>query len=155
MDARVPFPAGLYALIRVDVVGIEVSLLLGLDCVDALGVYINKIEDRLKCDKRGISTPLARNNQHIYPEWGEDVHCTTTELERLHLHVAHTKPGRLAVLLRRACDPKASPGTRARLDEVSEGCDVCQRLSRAPGLFRVALPPEDISFNRIVLLDLM
>lgn len=152
---RVPVSSTLYADLCVHVVDFAVPFLFGLDLLDELGLYVNNVEDRLKCDRRGISTPLVRKGNHLYLEWGAEAHYTTMELDRLHRHFAHPQPERLAALLRRVKDPKATPGTRQQLDKLSEECEICQRLSRAPGRFRVALPPDDICFNRTVLLDVM
>lgn len=154
-DIRLPFAPGLYAKLTVDVVVIEVPLMLGIVSLDALRVYVNNIEGQLKCDKRGISTHLTLTDGHIYLESVADIHYTTTELRRLQRHLSHPQPGRQTALLRRARDPNATPGTRAHLDELTKECDVFQRLARTTCRFRVALPPEDISFNRLVLLDLM
>lgn len=152
---RVPVSPTLYADLSVDVVDLDVPFLFGLDMFDELGLYVNNVEDRLKCDRRAIATPLVRKGNHIYLEWGNEAHYTTTELDRLHRHFAHPHPERLAAILRQAKDPNVTTGTRQQLDQLSEECDVCQRLARAPGRFRVALPPGDIAFNRTVLIDIM
>lgn len=76
-------------------------------------------------------------------------------MERLHRHFDHPAADRLAAVLRRAADPKAEPGTSQELERLTAGCDVCQRLSRAPGRFRVAIPDDNIVFNRTILVDLM
>lgn len=155
IDMRVPISSYFYALLRIDVVDIDVPLLFGLDALEALRLYINNVENALKCDVRGICTPLVRKDGHIYLEWGADVHYTTLELDRIHRHFNHPQPERLSAILRQAGDPKATPGTHAQLEELTRACDVCQRLSRAPGRFRVALPPEELIFNRTILMDLM
>lgn len=38
---------------------------------------------------------------------------------------------------------------------MSSSCELCQRLAKEPSRFRVALPSDDIVFNRTVLLDIM
>lgn len=155
VNVRVPIATELYAPLRVHVVALDIPLLIGLDSLEMLRLYVNNVKDRLKCDARGISTPLVRKKQHLYLEWDEVVHYTTTELRRLHRHFAYPHPERLAPLLERARDRNATPGTRAQLEELTRTCDVCQRLARAPGPFRVAFPPDEVVFNRTVLLDLM
>ena len=57
--------------------------------------------------------------------------------------------------MRRAQDPYATAKTLKLLHDVTNSCDVCQRLAKQPGRFRVALPNQDIVFNRTVYLDLM
>lgn len=93
MDVRFPFADGVYARIRGAVVDTEVPLLLGLECFDAQGLYIKNIEDQLKWNKRGISTPLIHKNWHIYMERGTAVHCISLEFNGQHLHFAHPAAG--------------------------------------------------------------
>lgn len=152
---RVPISGDHYALLRVDVVALDIPFLLGLDVLDSLALYVNNVEDRLKCDKRMIATPLVRKDSHIYLEWGQAVHYTTVELGRLHKHFNHPQADRLSALLRRAGGGNVEAGTRAKLEELTAACDVCQRLAQAPGRFRVAMPNDDVVFNRMVLMDLM
>eukprot|EP00170_Pyropia_yezoensis_P005208 contig_21254_g5222 len=52
----------------------------GPNALDALGLYINNVDNILKCDKRGIATPLTRKDGHIYLEWSKGVDYTTGEL---------------------------------------------------------------------------
>eukprot|EP00170_Pyropia_yezoensis_P006804 contig_27730_g6826 len=58
INMRVPIASTLYANLLIDVVDVDVPLLTGLDAFDALGLYINNVDNMLKCDKRGIATPL-------------------------------------------------------------------------------------------------
>eukprot|EP00168_Porphyra_purpurea_P020863 TRINITY_DN895_c0_g1_i6.p1 TRINITY_DN895_c0_g1~~TRINITY_DN895_c0_g1_i6.p1 ORF type:complete len:1091 (+),score=259.84 TRINITY_DN895_c0_g1_i6:1132-4404(+) len=152
---RVPIAPTLYANLLIDIVEVDVPFLLGLDALDALALYINNVDNRLKCDKRGTSTPLVRKHGHIYLDWANDAHYSMSELERLHRHFNHPAADRLTAVLRRTADPKAEPDTQKKVERLTAACDVCQRLARAPGRFRVAIPDEDVVFNRTVLLDLM
>jgi len=152
---RVPLAADLYAAMRVNVVELNIPLLFGLDALDTYALYVNSVENALKCDRRGIATPLVRKDGHIYLEWGHAVHYTTAELERLHRHFNHPAAERLSSLLARAGGPKATPNARAELDRVAAACQVCQRLAKAPSRHRVALPAEGVTFNGTVYLDLM
>lgn len=93
VDVRLPIADGLCMLIRVAVVDTEVPLLSGLECLDAQGLYMKNIEDRLKWNKRGICTPLIHKNRHIYMERGTAVHCISMEFNRQHLHCAHHAAG--------------------------------------------------------------
>lgn len=52
-------------------------------------------------------------------------------------------------------DPDATPETHRELEKVTEFCEICQRLSKAPGRLLVSFSNETIGFNRIVLTDLM
>eukprot|EP00168_Porphyra_purpurea_P017039 TRINITY_DN5733_c0_g1_i1.p3 TRINITY_DN5733_c0_g1~~TRINITY_DN5733_c0_g1_i1.p3 ORF type:complete len:120 (+),score=28.72 TRINITY_DN5733_c0_g1_i1:84-443(+) len=118
-------------------------------------MYVNTVEDALRCDKRGISTPLVRKHGHVFLECGAAVHYTMSELNRLHRHFNHPQLDKLAALLQRADGPKVAPGDRAAIAKITAACDVCQRLARAPGRYRVAMPADDTAFNRVVYLDLI
>jgi len=155
IDMRVPLAADLYAAMRVNVVDLNVPLLFALDALDAYALYINSVENTLKCDSRDIVTPLVRKDGHIYLKWGHAVHYKTAELERLHRHFNHPAAERLSALLARAGGPKATPNARAELERVAAAFQVCQRLAKAPSRYRVALPPDGVTFNRTVYLDLM
>eukprot|EP00170_Pyropia_yezoensis_P006719 contig_27407_g6741 len=149
VSIRVPISTEFYALLHVDVVDIDVPFLVGLDILDVLALYVNTVETVLKCDKRGIATPLVGKDGHIYLEWGARVYYTTVKLDRLHKHFNHPHPDRLSALLRRANDGKIEAGTRAELEQLTAAFDVCQRLSK------VSMPNDDLVFNRVVLIDLM
>lgn len=56
-NMRVPIAPTLYANLLVDVVDVDVPFLMGLDALDAPGLYINNADNMLNCDKRGIATP--------------------------------------------------------------------------------------------------
>eukprot|EP00170_Pyropia_yezoensis_P005207 contig_21253_g5221 len=58
MNMRVPIASTLYANLLIDVVDVDFPFLMGLDALDALGLYINNVDNMLKCDARGIATPL-------------------------------------------------------------------------------------------------
>lgn len=68
---RVPISTKYYALLRVDVINLDIPFLLGLDVLDNLGLYVNTVENKLKCDKRDIATDLVRKGNHVYLEWGQ------------------------------------------------------------------------------------
>lgn len=155
VTVRVPISVDHYALLRVDVVAIDIPFLLELDVLDSLGLYVNNVKNLLKCDERKNATPLVRKHEHIYLEWGQAVHYTTVELGRLHRHFNHPQADRLSALLRRAGGGTTDASTQAELERLTATCDVCQRLAQAPGRFRVAMPHKDVVFNRTVLMDLM
>jgi len=83
------------------------------------------------------------------------MHFTTTELDRLHRHFNNPQPERLAAVLRRAGGPLVTPDVQEALNKNTAACDVCQRLAAAPRRFRIAMPPDDLSFNHKVYIDLM
>jgi len=155
VDIRVPVSPSQYAAMRVAIVDLSVPFLFGLDALDAFSLYVNNVDNALKCDTRGIQTPLTRKDGHLYLEWNHAIHYTTTELDRLHRHFHHPKNERLTALLRRAGGAKVTPDMQSELAKISAACDVCQRLAVAPRRFRTTMPTDDLSFNRTVYLDLM
>jgi len=142
-----------YLPLHVDVVPLDVPLLLGLDTVDKYGLYVNNVTNYLVSDGRGIAAPLQRKGGHIYLVWGADVHYSVAELDRIHRHFSHPHPDRLFAVLRQAGDPHGTAETRAQLAALTQACQEC--LAQAPSRFRVALPHDDIVFNRLILLDIM
>jgi len=116
---------------------------------------VNNVTNHLVCVKEGVAVPLVRKFGHIYLDWGLEVLYTFPELQRIQKHFYHAKPERLYSLMRRAKDKQATPETLRQMEGVTEACDVCQRLSKVPGRFRVAMPDEDIRFNRRVMADVM
>jgi len=155
LSVHIPLSPTFYLPLRVDIVPLDIPLLLGLDTLDKYGLYVNNVTNRLVSDGRGITAPLQRKGGHIYLVWGADVHYSVAELDRIHRHFAHPHPDRLFAVLRQAGDPHATAETRTQLAALTQACQVCQRLAEAPSRFRVALPHDDIVFNRIVLLDIM
>ncbi|OSX76619.1 hypothetical protein BU14_0183s0011 [Porphyra umbilicalis] len=152
---RVPIAPAHYVAMRVAIVDLSIPFLFGLDALDAFSLYVNNVDNSLKCDARGFKTPLTRKDGHLYLVWNNAIHYTTTELDRLHRHFHHPQTGRLAELLRRAGGAKITPDVQAELAKVAAACDVCQRLAVAPHRFRTTMPSDDLSFNRTVYLDLM
>ena len=92
---------------------------------------------------------------HLFYEWERSVLYTDTELRRIHRHFYHPQPERIFNLMKRSNDPEATPETYKQLMEITQNCEVYQRLAEQPNRFRVSLPPDEIVFNRTVLMDLM
>lgn len=111
--------------------------------------------NRLVCEACAVTVPLVRKLGHVYYVWERNVLKTMPELRKLHRHVFHPRPDRLYAVINMAGGERAKQDTLKQLHEVSNTCDLCQGLSKEPSRFSVALPPEDIVFNRKVLLDIM
>ena len=74
----------------------------------------------------------------------------------LHRGVKHPHQDKLLNLLRRARPADLDPQTRSILREISESCDICQRLGPEPILFKATLPSvDDIIFGEELSIDLM
>ena len=155
VSIRLPVANDYFLPLIVNVIVLNVPFLLGLDTLDLHRMYVNNVTNRLVCVDEGVAVPLVRKFGHIYLDWGAEILYTFPELQRIHKHFYHAKPERLYALMRRAKDQQATPETLRQLEDVTEACDVCQRLSKEPSRFRVAMPEEDIRFNRRVMADVM
>lgn len=109
---RVPIALTQDANLFIDAVDLDVRFTLCLDALEVLASTLKNVDSTLKCDKRGIVTPLKRKDSHIYLEWSKDVHNTTGELEMLHRHFNQPNAERLAAVLRQSRDPKIATGTQ-------------------------------------------
>jgi len=69
IDIRVPVGTSYFVALRVAVVELDVPILFGTDALDALSLYVNNVENALKCDYREIVLPLVRKDGHMYLEW--------------------------------------------------------------------------------------
>lgn len=99
--------------------------------------------------------PLVRKLGHMYLTWPDEILYTQEELRKVHRHFYHPDSQRLFSVLRRANPEECSSQTLAELEDVEEECDICQRLSKAPSRFRVSMPHDSITFNRLLFCDLM
>jgi len=134
---------------------LNVPLLLGLVIMDRYRMFFNDVSNHLVCINEGVAVPVARKYGHIYLNWGSDILYTFSELQRIHKHFYHAKSERLYARMRLSKDAKATPGTLRQLEEVAEACVVCQCFAKEPSRFRVAMPKEDLCFNRRVMIDLI
>eukprot|EP00170_Pyropia_yezoensis_P002751 contig_11549_g2756 len=155
LTMRVPLAVDFFMELSMDVVDVNVPLLLGLDTLDKFHMYANTVLNRLVCEAYSVSVPLVRKLGHVYFVWERNVLCTMPELRKLHRDFFHPQPSRLYAVINKAGGDHAKPSTLKQLQQVSSSCDLCQRLAKEPSRFRVALPSEDIVFNRTVLLDIM
>lgn len=155
LPVRVPVPRDFFLSLLADVVGLKIPFLIGLDILDAHDMHANTVTNMLVCVNESLKVPLVRTLGQIYLEWEHEVLYTMEELQKVHRHFFHPTPERLFGVLIQAGDKYASPSTLEHLRIVSRDCDVFQRLSKAPERFRLALPSEDIVFNRTVMLDIM
>jgi len=57
--------------------------------------------------------------------------------------------------MRRAKEEHATHKSLRQVKNITEACDLCQRLAQEPSCFRMALPDEDICFNRRVMIDIL
>ena len=139
----------------IDIVEAPIPMLLGLDVLDHHAIFANTVTNELIFAREGWSLPLTRKMGHVYLEWVNDVLYSSADLVKIHRHFYHPHADRIYNLMRKAEDPEDTPETHRSLEKITDSCEICQRLSKAPGRLRVSLPPETIVFNRVVLMDLM
>lgn len=137
------------------IVPIDVPLLLGLDVLKRLDIIIKFSNGTLQSENDDWVLNLKHKMGHLYVEWPPTVFYTEQELRRIHRHFYHPSTDKLANLIRRGAKDHDKPGLRRDLDHIRETCEICQRLAKAPGRFRVAIPNEECTFNRSVGMDLM
>jgi len=155
VSIRFPVANHYFLPLTVDVITLNMPFPQGLDTLDFHRMYVNNVTNHLVCVNDGVAVPLVRKFCHIYLAWGFEVLYTFPKLQHIHKNFYHAKPERLFSLIRRAKDKQATPETLRQLEDVTEACDVCQRLSKEPSCFRIAIPEEDIRFDRRVMADVM
>jgi len=152
---RVPIAEDYFLPVAMNVINLKVPLLMGLDILDLYHMWVNDVTNHLVCINEGVSLPLVRKLGRISLDWGSIFLYTFPELQRIHKHFYHAKPERLYALMSRAEDEHAAPKTLRQLENVTEACDLFQRLEQELSRFRVAIPDEDICFNRRVMIDIL
>ena len=149
---RVPIAEDYFLPVAMNVINLKVPFLMGLDILDLYHMWVNDVTNHLVCINEGVSLPLVRKLGRIYLDWGSIILYTFPELQRIHKHFYHANPERLYALMSRAKDEHAAPKTLRQLENVTEACDLFQRLAQKLSRFRVAIPDEDICFNRRVMI---
>ena len=156
--ARIRFPtddAGSYFEYPSDIVNIDIPLLFGLDSMKRFGTRVDEVENKVTSKDHGWSASLTYKNGHLYREWpGATILFNRAELEKLHRRFAHPSVEKLMNLLRRAKPTEVDSQTAKILQEITDSCDPCQRLSPKPYVFQVSMP-DAIQFNHEVIVDLM
>ena len=155
LEVRMPVDNTYFLSISIQVVDVNVPLLLGLDFLDAFGMNVDASRDILRSEERGWSFDLVRKFGHLYVEWDAGNYYTAKELKKIHRHFFHPDTGRLYAMLKRADAEETTPDVMGNLETITKECDICQRHMKEPRSFRVALPPEKVVFNKVVLMDRM
>lgn len=83
---RIPFAGNSSALATVDVVQANVPFLIDLDIMDSLGVFVDVVQNRLRCPRGKWSILIVRKLGHVYLEWehSDDILFSKSEMLRLH-----------------------------------------------------------------------
>ena len=155
LTVRIPVAPTHFISLSVEVVDTNVPFLLGLDTMERYKMVLDTDKCTLSSKLEGWHISLRKKLGHLYYEWGPNILFTELELMKVHRHFHHPDSERLYSVMSRADPERTSPEVLRALKQISSTCDLCQRRSRAPHRFRVALPDADVVFNRTVCLDLM
>ena len=138
-----------------NMVDINVPLLLEIYIMSEYRIVFD-VADGLFLSKRyGWKLSLHRKRGHLYLNWKSSALYASSELTKIRRRFFHAHTDRVFDPMKRAEHAEATPRTHCALKDVCRTCDICQRLPKAPSRFRVALPNEDVIFNRTVYMDLM
>lgn len=139
---------------EVDVVGIDIPLLFGLDFMDKHKAVPNIVRNQFEAAKWCV--PITRKFGHLYVEMYYSVNYTHSELLKLHRQFHHPSTGKLLNVLKRIRPEDVDEGTKIVLDDIVKRCKPCQRNPTSkPQTFKVSIGTEDIRFNQEVALDIM
>lgn len=152
---RMPVTDTYFVCIKAQIVHVDVPLLLGLDVLRRLKVILDFDKFTMTSTKGHWSVQLKRKLRHAYVEWADNILYTETELRKMHRHFYHPSTDKLFKMIKRAEPTNEHPGMHEVLEKIKETCDTCQRNGNEPHRFRVAMPPENCVFNRMVSLDII
>jgi hypothetical protein len=87
----------------VDVVGVDVPFLVGLDKMDKLGKTADTVMNALRCPEGKWYLPLVRKLGPVYLEWNipHELLFTKAQLQRMHLNFYHPSNQSLLNLIKR------------------------------------------------------
>ena len=155
--------------VNLDIVDVNIPPLIGLDILDKNGLMIDNINNKLAKRKQllrnGITyymeewyLPLFRSaSSHLHtmmhPLHNHSILFTTGELNRLHRQFFHPAPTKLFNLLKRTHPSQADPETLKILNDITNRCDPCQRITSAPLRFRVSFGSDSARFNERIYMD--
>ena len=157
-------------LVDLDIVSADIPALLGLDAMDRESLTPCTVSNTLikKAKLMGNdgkprfkelwSVPLQRaKSGHLYAQIASPIETdfTKKELQKFHMQYFHPSPTKLYNLLKRVRPEDVNADTLEALNEITEHCDPCQRIKRAPLRFRVSFGAEHVRFNERILVDMM
>lgn len=142
--------------------------MIGLEAITFYGLTLDFFKFQLRYQDSDIIVPISIVNKHAYihskayhtdhsnrTRNQEFVLYSKNELRRLHYHFYHPAPTQLYNLIKRAQPSHATQEARRLLEDISAECAQCQDFHTGPLRFRVSIPPENISFNFDVAMDLV
>lgn len=139
LTVRIPVAPTHFISLSVEVVNINVPFLLGLDTKERYKMVLDTDKGTLSSKLEGCHISLRKNLGQLYYEWGPNILFTESERMKVHRHFHHPDSERLHSVMSRADPKRTSPEVLRALKRISSTCDLCQRRSRAPHRFRVAL----------------
>lgn len=99
---RLLIPGHSFIEVKVDVVKPNIPMLIGLDALDANGMYVNNIQNLLVHNDTKWGIPLVRKAGHVYCEWDNQILFTINELRKMHVGFYHPSTCKIFNLISRA-----------------------------------------------------
>lgn len=144
-----------FAQIKVKVLDVDISLLLGLDLLTKFKIVIDFDEIFMQSKLDGWVLPIFCRLGHACGEWTPSILYTEHELRRVHRHLFHPQTDRFSTLINRVNPDCELSKVDSNIEKIKATFDVCQRKADMPHRFRVAIPNGKWVFNKSVSLDLM
>ena len=148
---QVPTPIG---TITFHVVAADTPFLLCIQDMDALGAYLQNIDNTIVQGHKTIR--IVRKFGHPFMLLDNDeetlayCHLTEPELRQLHRRFGHPSVQRLTNLLTQS----GHEFQQKTLETITRFCKHCQLNSKTPGRFKFTLK-DDIQFNYCVIVDII
>lgn len=161
---RIPLSGDCYIEALVAVIPLDIPFLLVLEVLTYYGLNLEFYMMQLRYQDTDITVPITIHNKHAYINGRPPCNDHTKpiqilfnrhELRKLHLHFFHPTPTQICELIRRARPADENGETLNLLKEITSSCEQCQEYHSGPMRFRVALPPDSITFNADVAMDLV
>lgn len=136
------------------VVKADVPILVCIEDMDYMGVYLNRLEDKLVHPSSGTPAKIVRKNGHPFLVFSPSSSCffTTVELKRLHRRFGNPSHDKLANLLDRADIEHVNSENRKGLRSIEQECSACQLFAQRPRRFKFKIR-KYIDFNHSIWVD--
>ena len=137
-----------------DVVDVNVPLLLEIPGLNNNGVFINNMTSKMVHHYLGWEVPVTYKHGHLFYCWDpdHDFLFTRSELHKRHMQFYHPSVNKLFNIFRRGRPEDIDEDTRTMQSEIDQSCKTCMEVKRRPCRFSVAIPDNDIVFNRELLI---
>lgn len=142
----------MFLLFDLKVVDVDVPLLVRLEFLDSFLVTIDLTQEKIVPNTGEWGIHLTKRDDHLFIEWGTSLEILyiVEDLRNVHRDFYHPESQELYSVLRRAKRDQFSCADLKELENIVEGCAICQRLSKGLSRLRVTFPESDIVMNGVV-----